>query len=67
MPSEDRVLEDSELRVTESGEQRVTESEVDNRVTISSILKYEIIGTSDIREVPTFKFDFPQEIYVVLE
>jgi len=67
MASEDRVLEDSELRVTETGEQRVIEIGVTSRTTVSIILKYNLSGSSDVRERPTFNFDFPQEIYVVLE
>lgn len=63
MTSEDRVLEDAELRVTESFEQRITEGVI----TISIIIKYELSGQSDVFERPTFNFDFPQEIYVVLK
>jgi len=65
--TEDRVLEDSELRVTESSEQRVIELGVTTRITVSIIIKYNLSGSSDVREKPTFNFDFPQEIYVVLE
>ena len=65
--SENRVLEDSELRVTESGEQRVTEAAIITTSTVTSIAKYEIAGVSNITEKPTYNFEFPQEIYVVLE
>lgn len=35
--------------------------------TLTSIIKYEMASVSDITEKPTYNFEFPQEIYVVLE
>ena len=34
---------------------------------VEVILKYELAGVSEITEKPTYNFEFPQEIYVVLE
>jgi len=35
--------------------------------TVTTIIKYQLTGQGDVKEVPTFNFEFPQEIYVVLE
>jgi len=35
--------------------------------TIVTILKYAMTGASDVRERATFKYEFPQKIYAVVE
>ncbi len=34
--------------------------------TVSTILKYELTGSGNVRERPTFNYEFPQKIYVIL-
>jgi len=63
--AEDRITEDGlDDRVTEDGlDVRVTEGFVPETLT----LKYEIVGTSDVKERASFKFEFPQKNFVVIE
>lgn len=35
--------------------------------TVTTIIKYEITGSSNVRTRPIFNFEFPQRLYVVLE
>jgi len=35
--------------------------------TVTTILKYELEGGSDVHERPTFNFEFPQTIFVIVE
>ena len=65
-----------ETRQTEDGlDDRQTEDGLDLRVTealhgigtVSIIIKYEMVGASNVRERAAFKFEFPQKLFVVLE
>ena len=35
--------------------------------TVTTIIKYEMTGASNVRDRPVFNFDYPQQLYVVLE
>jgi len=35
-------------------------------ITVTTILKYELTGSGNVRERPVFNYEFPQKIYVIL-
>ena len=35
--------------------------------TVTTIIKYALTGASDVRDRPVFNFEYPQQLYVVLE
>lgn len=61
----DRVTEASETRLTEAGETRILE-EGTILPTLNLIIKYEQIGASDTRERPSYNYEFPMQLYMVV-
>ena len=68
MVSETRITEDAlDDRQTEDGLfTRVTEFVPVSQVTLISIIKFKQAGSSDLRVRPTFNYEFPVQLYMIV-
>ena len=68
MTIQERITEDGvDIRYTEDNvDSRVTEFTPDPRLTLTTVIVYNQVGSSDLRVRPIFNYEFPVQLYMVV-